>query len=94
MINCYPNDLEAKITNGQAYTNVEEPYFIKSCEGDQSQNLMVIDTKTPYASDKFDEFKVASWVTKDSIVYKKNNYETRTYSFAQIKDFNWYLFRL
>lgn len=86
-INCYPADLEVKIINGQTSINTPEPYFITSCEGDKSENLVVIDTKTPFSSGKFEEFKVAAWLTKDSIVYKKDNYETRTYNLAQIRDF-------
>ncbi|MBI2018321.1 DUF1189 family protein [Candidatus Daviesbacteria bacterium] len=87
IIDCYPKDLKVKITKGQVTINAEEPYFISSCEGDKSQNLVVIDTKTPYSSTKFDEYQVAAWITKDSIVYKKSDVESRTYSLAQIKDF-------
>lgn len=86
-INCFPKDLEIKITTGQAGINASEPYFIVSCEGSSSQNIAVIDTKTPFSTEKFNEYKVAAWVTKDLIVYKSNNLETRSYSFAKIKDF-------
>lgn len=85
--NCFPKDLEVKITNGQVSTNTKEPYFISSCEGDHSQKLAVIDTKTPFSSEKFAEYKVAAWVTKDSVIYQKNNVESRTYSLTKIKDF-------
>lgn len=84
VINCYPKDLEIKITNGQVSINAEEPYFLKSCEG---QNLGVIDTKISFSTSKFDEYKVPAWVTKDSIVYKKSNVETSTYSLSRMKDF-------
>ncbi len=84
-INCFPKDLEVKITNGQVNINAEEPYFISACKG--GAYLAVIDTKTPFFSDKFDQYKVAAWVTKDSVIYKKDNVESRTYSLAKIKDF-------
>lgn len=85
-INCFPKDLEVRISNGQAGINAKEPYFIASCEDSNSQNIAVIDTKT-FSTEKFNEYKVAAWITKDSVVYKKNNLETNTYSLAQIRDF-------
>lgn len=87
IVNCFPKELEVKITNGQLSANTQEPYFISSCEGDKSQNLAVIDTKTPFSPQKFDEYKVGAWITKDSIIFKKNDYETRTYSLTKIKDY-------
>lgn len=84
IINCYPKDLEVKITGGQVSLNEKEPYFIKSCE---SQNLGVIDTRTAFSASKFDEYKVPAWVTKDAVIYKKDNFETRTYSLTKINDF-------
>lgn len=83
IINCFPKDLEIQIISGQVSINADEPYFI-SCKGDE---LVVIDTKTPYTSGKFDEYKVSAWVTKDTVVYKRNDVETRSYSLAKIKDF-------
>lgn len=87
IINCYPKDLEIKITNGQVSINATEPYFISSCEEKNSEKFIVIDTKTPFSSTQFDDFNAGVWVTKDSIVYKKSKYETRSYSLTQIKDF-------
>ncbi len=87
-INCFPKELEVKIQNGLVTTNVEEPYFIKFCSAKEiNQNLVLIDTKTPFSASKFNESSAAAWVTKDSIFYKKSNVETRSYSFIQIKDF-------
>lgn len=85
IINCYPKDLEIKITNGQVTVNAEEPYFISTCK--EGGYLAVIDTKTPFSSDKFDQYRVAAWVTKDSVIYKKSDVESRTYSLTQVKDF-------
>ncbi len=85
VINCYPQDLEVKIISGQVTTNVEEPYFIADCKG--GAYLAVIDTQTPYSADKFQAFRVPAWITKDSVVYKKSDVETTTYSLTQIKDF-------
>ncbi|MBI4038849.1 DUF1189 family protein [Candidatus Daviesbacteria bacterium] len=87
MINCYPKNLEIKISNGQVSTNVSEPYFISSCEGNKSKDLMVLDTKTPFSAAQFESYQVSTWVTKDAIVYKKNDIETNTYNLNKIKDF-------
>lgn len=87
IVDCFPKDLEVKITNGQTSTNAKEPYFISSCGTTNKQNLVVIDTKTPYSPEKFDEYKVEAWVTKNSIISKRNNVETRSYNLTQIKDF-------
>lgn len=86
---CFPKDLEIKIANGQVSVNKTEPYFISSC-GDlkeKDMQLLVIDTKTPFSSEKFDQYKVGAWVSKDAIFYKQNNYETRSYSLNEIKEY-------
>ncbi len=88
IINCYPNDLEVNIANGQIYINAPEPYFISDCKNPaNSQKIAVIDTKTPVSNSQFDQYKAAAWVTKDSVIYKDSKYETKTYSFAQIKNY-------
>ncbi len=84
VIDCFPKDLDLKITNGQATSSAKEPYFI-SCK--DSQPILVIDTKTPFSSDKFDQYKAAAWVTKDAVVYKKSSLETRSYNLNKVKDF-------
>lgn len=86
IISCYPKELDIKIASGQVSSNVEEPYFVSSCETD-NKNLVVIDTKTPFSTTQFDTYQAAVWVTKDSVVYKRDNFETRAYSLTRIKDF-------
>lgn len=88
IINCYPKDLEIKITNGKVSINSHEPYFIPFCgQPDNNKNFAVVDTQNQFSQTKFDEYKVVVWMTKDSVVYKKNDYETNSYSLAQVKDF-------
>lgn len=83
-IDCYPKDLEIKVNNGQATSSAKEPYFI-SCKS--AQALLVIDTKTPFTPDKFTEYKADAWLTRNAIVYKKNNLQTETYSLSKVSDF-------
>ena len=86
ILDCYPKELEIKVSAGQVSLNKEEPYFITSCEGDKSQKLVVIDTKTSYSTSQFDTYKVFAWVTKDSVIFKKSDLETRTYSLSKVND--------
>lgn len=70
--NIYPKELEITIKDGQVTTNVEEPYFIPMPKGEvyrNTENLFVIDTKTPYSVGQFEKFKTAAWLTKDSIFF-------------------------
>ncbi len=72
----YPKDLEVKIEKGVATTNAVEPYFVKfpetpvdiNTEMPDVENILVIDTKTPFSLEKFKEHKTISLLTKDSIV--------------------------
>lgn len=90
LVDCFPKELEVNVTGGQLTSNQKEPYFIPTCKNlgmENDQNLAVIDTKIPYSPEKFEEYKVGLWVTKDSIVYRENNLETRTYSLKQVQNF-------
>lgn len=88
IVNCFPADFEINITNGQTNINAADPYFVSDCKNPaNSQKIAVIDTKTPFSASRFAEYKVLAWITKDSVVFKNNQYETRTYSFAQIKNY-------
>ncbi len=81
---CYPKDLEINVINGQASSSAKEPVFI-SCK--DAKPLLVIDTQTPYSSNKFDEYKTDVWITKDTIFYKKSDLETRSYSLSKLENF-------
>lgn len=82
-INCFPDDLEIKISAGEVSTNVEEPYFIADCDPLSA----VIDTKTPFAQAKFEEYNTFIWVTKDAVSVKDKDYQTRIYSLKGAQNF-------
>lgn len=86
ILDCYPQDLEINVKGGEVSLNKEEPYFISSCD-QEKQNLIVVDTKTPFSSSQFDNYRVFAWITKDSVVFKKNDFETRTYSLNKVDNF-------
>lgn len=90
-INYYPQDLTITIRNGRVYSS-EDPLVIpfpvqNTDESSQDfKNLVVIDTKTPYSSSQFDDFKTVAWVTADSL-FIKNDDEIRTVDLARAPDF-------
>lgn len=90
-VSVYPNELEVKIKDGQVSTNVKEPYVIAIPSEDnagENQNLIVLDTKTPYSAAKFNEYKSLIWVTRDSVFVKGDkNGQTKTFDLSSAKNF-------
>lgn len=88
----YPAGLELDIKNGEVQTNLEEPYMIPASDdknqAEEIQNMVVIDTKTPFSTTQFNKYKTVSWVTKDSIFVRSNdNGQLRTIDLSNVKDF-------
>jgi hypothetical protein len=80
LVEKYPEELEIKIKDGKASTNVAEPYFVKtpkeisdSIEKEQKnskfENLLVIDTKSGTDLNKFVEYKTILLLTDKNIVF-------------------------
>ena len=70
-----PQTLQVHIVNGQVSTNAKEPVYIKvpgSNPNKPFENLVVIDTKTPFSATQFQNYHTAAWLTKDSIIYYSN----------------------
>lgn len=78
----YPDELEVTIKDGKVTTNTEEPYFIKlpknNQDGQQPQNLIVIDTKTPFSAEKLAEYDSVAWLAKDTLVVSGGRSSGRT----------------
>lgn len=94
-IDFYPPELVVTINQGQVSTNVEEPYFINlpatEDKIDQPNNLLVIDTKTPFSSTQFNQYKTIAWLTKDSLFYlnsDSNRGEIRGMDLSKVNDFS------
>jgi len=68
----YPPELELKIQKGKVSTNVIEPYFVPlpfaKDKTENISNLIVIDTKTPFSIDQFNQYKTFVWITEDSVI--------------------------
>lgn len=96
MISYYPEELEVKISRGQVTTNVQEPYFIKPTssdtatklneEGEDLENIVVIDTKTPFSAAQFNKYNTTAWLTKDSLFYKDKS-QIKAFDLTTVQDF-------
>jgi len=84
LISNYPKNLEVAVKNGQAFANVQQPYFIKMPQSlknnpgnnsFQAENFIVLDTENKFDLEKFTSFKTWLVVNKDTVSYMddKNN---------------------
>lgn len=81
VLNYYPDELQIFIKNGQASTNVAEPYFLKlppeikesvtkkNNAPQDLENLLVIDTKNEFNIDQFKNYKTLVLLGKKNAVY-------------------------
>lgn len=76
----YPKDLIIEIKNGQAKINQPEPYFLpfpgsvkKLTLKTGIENILVVDTKTPFSIAQFDKYKTAIWLMKDKVATKEDD---------------------
>lgn len=85
----FPEELQIKIKDGKASTNVQEPYFIplpKSTQAD-FKNFIVLDTTTPYSEDSFKKYDTFALLTRDSAYYKADkNQPVKNISLSTVKD--------
>ena len=91
----YPSELVVTLKNGNVATNVPEPYFVKFPEelknfyGQQNSqkpdNLIVIDTGTPFTIDEFKNYKTAVLLVNNSLVYG-NDQKLTVQSFGRFPD--------
>ncbi len=87
-VNYFPDNLEIKIKNGQAFTNVKQPYFIKIPEiKNNKEDLLVIDTKTPFSATQFNKFHSIMWLGKDTLFYRRNSSEINSFDLSKINNF-------
>lgn len=90
-VKSYPTELEVNVNSGQVTTNAEEPFFVPfpEAEGDYNgiNNILVIDTKTPYTSSQFDQYKTLAWLTKDTLFFQNREYDQRSIALNEVEDF-------
>lgn len=91
-INSFPEKLEVDIDKGQVTTNATEPYFIPfpSSNNDINKgdlnNILVIDTKTPFSSSQFNQYKTLLWLTRDSLFYQNREFDQRSINLTKVKN--------
>lgn len=79
LVDRFPAELEIKISDGQASSNVKEPYLIKMPEPFKTsnlntfENLAVIDTKDPLNIDEMQKMKTGILLSKDFLAVEKND---------------------
>lgn len=82
LLDYYPAELRLTLKDGQASSNMPEPYIVPLPtdwrevtinERSNLDNLVVIDTKTPFDIEKFAQYKTVMLITKNYIVYEKNH---------------------
>ena len=82
IVNAYPQELVVTIKNGQASSNVAEPYFVRTPENIQlekyrnipkTENLIVIDTKNQFSEESFSKYNALAVLTKASIAFRKDD---------------------
>ncbi|HEY4518435.1 MAG TPA: DUF1189 family protein [Candidatus Paceibacterota bacterium] len=90
----FPSDLVVTFKSGKVSTTAPEPYFVRMAdivspedlgEGDP-ENLLVIDTQTPFSLEQFEEYNSLVWLTEDSAVMLDDNGSVRIQSLAQVPD--------
>jgi len=84
LVNSYPENLQVLIKDGKVSTNVTEPYYLYS---DNGEKIGVLDTKTPYSASKFAEYNVFFWVAKDSAFIKNSSGEVQVEDLSKISNF-------
>ena len=83
-LDAYPADLELTFTNGKLSTNVTEPYFYPGSENtmEEGQNFfVVIDTKTPFSTQQFNDYDATVWLTADAVYVHEQNQGMRMYPY-------------
>ncbi len=90
----YPADLVIKIQKGQASINQTEPYliplpdFLKHSVGaDKSiENLLVVDTKTPFSVGQMRSYKALAWLSSDSVYFYRDNQSVQVEPLSRFPD--------
>lgn len=92
IVDSYPKDLEVTVDNGQVITNTQEPFFVpfpksgQEIEASSLNNLLVIDTKTPFSSTQFNQYKTLMWLTRDSLFYQNREFDQRSLDLTKFQN--------
>ncbi len=87
----YPDGLEVAIKGGEVSINEPVPYYLPTPEalmeeGDDMENLLVIDTTEDLSVDTIKSYNSLAVLTKDSLYFAKDENETRVFSLDESED--------
>lgn len=91
-LNSFPAQLEVDIDEGQVTTTAAEPFFIpfpqfdSETKGESLNNILVIDTKTPFSATQFNQYKTLLWLTKDSLFYQNRDFDQRSIDLSKVEN--------
>lgn len=91
-VNSFPSDLAVTIDDGQVSTTTEEPLFVPFPSSDDEinqqdfNNILVIDTKTPYSAAQFGQYKTLFWLTRDSLFYQNQEFDARSIDLTKVEN--------
>jgi len=95
IVNSYPSELVLTTKDGQASSNVVEPYFIKTPASMRNENyknipatenFVVIDTKNQFTEESFTRYDTFAVVTKTSLALRKDSGGIEIYSLREMPD--------
>lgn len=94
VVDSYPEELVVTMKNGALSTNAQEPYFVKfpatmdenKSQADTFKNLITIDTKSEASVDNLSKYETMVLVTKNYIIYQKDNGQIVTQPLENISD--------
>jgi len=94
VLNIYPEELTITIRGGEAFTNVQEPYFIEAPqewkEGFPSsyniENIVVIDTETSFSMEKFRDYRSLCYLSREGIACYEENGAVTVTSLREVPD--------
>ncbi len=99
ILDYYPAELQIVITKGHVSTNVSEPYFMKlpqelkdnmaaqSNAPQDTENLLVIDTKSAFTVDQFKSYRTLVLLTGDTLIHYDKNGIITVQPLDQISNF-------
>jgi len=94
LANFYPKELSIQIKGGVISTNVAEPYLIKGTADDaafaqdNSQNLVVIDTKNDFSVEQFQKYDTKVLIGKNFVVTTKRTGQFEFNDVSKMPDFS------
>lgn len=97
VLHFYPEDLVVTIQDGKASTQAAQPYFIslhailplETWGGDleeedwEEMKAVVVDTKTPFSTEQFRDYRALTWLTEDAFYVLSEDERVQSFPLAE-----------